>query len=176
LSSDHATVVSTGVTGITSYQTILSQTPVLSAQGGALSTNSLLANIPNVFTADSLGATISGQGSTASAQSAASNLSITVGGHLVTASYVQSDARVNCGPVFTGSSQIQNLVIDGKTIIVTGAANQVVFFPSGGFVIINEQSTSKKAGLGTITVTALRVTLPNGTAIRVAVSKADIKC
>jgi hypothetical protein len=172
----NATVVNTSGTGVTSYQTIIAQTPFLSTTGGSLVATALQGNIPGVFTADSVGAKITGEGNVTSAQSTATNVTITVGGHVVTASYVQSNASASCGPVFTATAQVQNLVVDGSPVVVTGSPNQVVFFPAGGFVIINEQSSSKKGGTGSLTVTALRVSLPNGTAIRVAGAKVDIKC
>jgi len=171
-----ATIVSIVNGVVTSNQTLLAETGLLPITGGSLTNSQLLASINGVLTTDSVGATISGAGTATTAQSTATNLNLTIGGHTITASLLQANASASCGPVFTGSSQIQDLVIDGTPVTVTGAANQAVFFPSGGLVMINEQSVSKKGKAGSITVTALRVLLPNGTVIRIATTKADIKC
>src|SRR5207247_10575726 len=100
-------------------------------------------------------------GSTASAEAAVANVSLTAAGFFsgattITADFVMSRVAAVCaavGATVSGQAQIQALVINGQAVAVTGAANQIVFLSDGGFVIINEQI----AGAGGITVNALHV-------------------
>jgi hypothetical protein len=158
---------------IYSNQYLLAQTASLPLTGGAYNSSVAPASVTNVLSADTLAAVTTGQGGSCFSQAFAGNLSINAGGHVITATSVQATANASCG-VRNGSTQISNLVVDGTTITVTGAANQVIFFPTGGILVINEQSTSKK--VTSANVTGLRLNLPNTAEIRVAVAVADIKC
>jgi hypothetical protein len=79
---------------------------------------------------------------------------------LVTADFVGSTATATCDKngkaSVSASVNIQNLVVNGQAVTVTGAANQVVPFP-GGRIVINEQASDVTNGSGVITVTALHV-------------------
>lgn len=172
----NAIVVNTENPIVTSFQTILAQTLPLGAAGGSSNVTHGVVNIAGVLTADSLTASINGQLNKTVAQSSATNVNLTIGGHTITASYLQSDASATCGTGTAGSSIITNLVIDGTPVTVTGAPNQTIFFPTGGVIVINKQSVSKKGGTTSITVTALHVLLPYGDNINIATSQASIKC
>ena len=160
---------------VTSNQTILSQTGLLPASGGSLSANYVQANAGEAITIDSLNAAVSGTGNQTIAQSSATGVNITVNGNTITADHVASTATATCGNT-TGSSQINNLVVNGTPVTVTGSPNQTVYLTAGSFIIINEQSTNKKVKGKNISVTALHVIIPNGADIRVATSRAEIKC
>jgi len=56
-----------------------------------------------------------------------------------------------------GDSRVENLVINGQPITVTGAPNQTVTLPNGT-AIINEQVSSIVGNTGELTVNALHVT------------------
>jgi hypothetical protein len=172
----NAIVVNTSNPVVTSNQTILAQTPLLPASGGYLVADAVSAEIAGVLTANTLNASITGQNGSTTSEASATGLSITISGNVISASSVHSTAIASCGATLSGKSVIENLVINGTPVIVTGAANQAVYLPGGGMIILNEQSVSRKAKPATITVTGIHIILPNGSDVRVASAKADIKC
>jgi hypothetical protein len=137
--------------------------------------NSSYASIGNTLTIDSLNASTSGLANQTVSSSTATGLNVTVNGYVITADYVSATATATCGST-SGNVQIQNLVINGAPVTITGAANQVIFFPTGGFVMINEQSTSKKIKAKNLNVTGLRIVFPNAADIRIASVRSEIKC
>lgn len=172
----NAIVVNTGNYVVVSNQSIFAQTPFLPATGGMQTAGQFNASIPGVLSIDTLTAQISGQGNQTTAQASATNVQLNIGGHVLSARSLQSTATTNCGGTVTGSSQIDQLVLNGTTINVTGLPNQTVFLPSGGLLIINEQSTSKRGSSATLTVTAIHLILPYGSDVRIASARSEIKC
>jgi hypothetical protein len=172
----NAIVVNTQSTIVTSNQTILAQTALLPTTGGSLQAGAAPATIPGVFSADALTASITGSGDRSVSQAAATNVSITIGGNVITATSVQSSATAVCGPLLSGNAVVENLVVNGTPITITGAPNQSIFLPGGGMILINQQSISKKGKVGSITVIGLHIILPYGSIIDVASTKAEIKC
>ena len=175
----HATGLNATITTIqngtvTSNQSLFANTGFLPAAGGSLTANAAQAVIEGVLTAETLDATVTGAGSQTTSASSVSLLNVTVGGKVITADYLSSSATATCGSA-SGTSLVQNLVIDGTPVVVTGEPNQLVFFPTGGFVMINEKTTAKGKAKN-VTVTALRIVLPNAADIRVAQSRAEVKC
>lgn len=170
-----ATITTINNGTVYSNQYLLAQTTALPLTGGSYNAQQAPASIGTVLNADSLYAVVTGQGSSTLAQAFASQLSIAAGGHTITASSVQTTASASCR-LRSGSTQISNLVVNGTTITVTGAANQTVFFPTGGLLIINEQPNSKKGNTTSSTVTGLHLIVPNKADIKIAVASADIKC
>jgi hypothetical protein len=171
----NATIWNFGAT-VTSRQIILAQTKLLPGTGGAESATLSDAAIAGTLTAEFLQSSTTGQDNYTLSQSSATNLNITVGGNVITASSMQSTATAGCGSVFSGSSVLNDLVINGVPVVVSRAANQTIYLKNRGMIIINEQSTSKKGGLGSIQVTALHIIIPNVADIRIATSRAEIKC
>jgi hypothetical protein len=172
----NAIVVNTQQPIVTSNQTILAQTAALPATGGSQQASATAVSIPGALSADALTASANGVGDRTVSQSSATNLNITIAGNVITATSVQSSATAVCGSSPGGSTTIENLVVNGNPVTVTGAANQAIFLPTGGMIMINEQSVSKKGGKGSIVVTGLHLILPNGSDIRIASAKAEIKC
>jgi hypothetical protein len=172
----NATVMNTSGAIVTSNQTILSQTSALPATGGSGQASLLQASITGTLTADSLGAVTSAQNGTTRSESAAKTLSLTIGTNVIAASTITSTATSTCGPITTASTQITNLMVNGTSITVTGAANQAIYLSNGGFILLNEQSTSKKGSTGTVTVSGLHIIVPNKADIRIATATAGIKC
>ena len=170
----NATIMTQQNGGIVSHQTILSQTGFLPAAGGNLSASHGQATIDGVLTADSLSASTSGQGNQTISQATATNLNITVAGNVISADYLSATATATCSAA-TGSSQIQNMVVNGTPVEITGAANQAIYLSNGGFILINEKSISK-GKTKNINVSALHVIIPNAADIRVATARAEIKC
>jgi len=170
----NATIMTQQNGGIVSHQTILSQTGFLPASGGNLSASHEQANIEGVLTAETLNASTSGQENQTISQASATYLNITVGGNVITADYASASATTTCNAT-TGSSQFQNLIVNGTPVVVTGTANQAIYLSNGGFILINEQSTSK-GKTKNINVSALHIIIPNAADIRVATARAEIKC
>jgi hypothetical protein len=172
----NAIVMNTQNYVVTSTQTILAQTLALPAAGGTDQTSASQASIPGVLTAETLTASTTGVNGSTSSDASATNVTITVSGHVITVGSMQATASATCGPLMSATSQVTNLVVDGNPVVVTGAANQMIFFPAGGYIVINSQVSSKKGGSATMTVTALHMVTPNGADITIAQAVAGIKC
>lgn len=160
---------------VVSNQTILSQTGLLPVSGGNLNSAYSQAFIEGSLSIESLNASVSGQANQTVSFSSATNLYVTVDGNVITADYAEANATTTCGTA-SGSVQVQNLVVNGTLVVVTGTPNQMVYLSSGGFLIINEQSSSKKVKAKNISVTALHIIIPNGADIRIATARSEVKC
>src|SRR2546430_16470465 len=79
-------------------------------------------------------------------------------GNQMSADFLMARSAASCGPgpSVAGSSQLQNLVINGQTITVTVAPNQTVQLPNGT-ATINEQSSSVVGSSGGLAAIALSV-------------------
>ena len=171
----NATITTTQNGTVVSNQTILSQTALLPASGGSLFASHGEAIIEGALSVDTLTASTSGQNSQTTSQATATDLNVTVNGNVITADYAAATATATCGAA-SGSTTIQNLVVNGNPVTITGAPNQTVYLSAGSFLIINEQSTNKKVKGKNINVSALHIIIPNGADIRVATARAEIKC
>jgi hypothetical protein len=172
--SGRATVVHATVLGV--IDDTYSDTGPLPSSGGAREASLLKAQVPGLLDAKVLHATTIGQGDHSRSEVSVANLSLTVEGNTISANFLMARATAQCqpgGPTVSGSSEIAVLVINGKTIAVTGEPNQTVNLPVGK-VVINEQDTSK--GPGDITVTALHVVIPGVADVVIAQAHADITC
>ncbi len=171
--SGQATVVRANVLGL---QTALSDTGPLPPSGGALEASLLDANVPGLLTAEVLHASTVGQGQESNSEASVANVNLTVGGNAIAADFLAARARAACGgsgPGTSGSSEIAALSINGQTIAVTGAPNQRVDLPLGGYVIVNEQTTARP---GDITVNALHVSIPGVADVIISSAHADVTC
>jgi hypothetical protein len=86
-----------------------------------------------------------------------SGVSLTVSGNQITADFLMANSTASCSPAVFGSSQLQNLVINGQSVTVTGSPNQTIALPNGT-VIINRQAQSIGLTTASLTVDALNVT------------------
>jgi len=159
---------------------VLSDTKPLPPSGGAQEASLLNASVPGLLNAEVLGALTIGQGDQSRSEASVANLSLTIGGHSISADFLMARAMALCtpnGPTVSGSSEILGLVIDGQIVTVTGEPNQTILLPAGaGKVVINEQSSSVSGNTGDITVNALHV-IVNGVAdITISSAHADITC
>ena len=171
--SGQATVVRAQVLGA---DVVLSDTGPLPKSGGALEASLLEAEVPGVLEAEVLHASTVGQGRESNAEASVANFSLTVGGNNIAADFLASRARAACeasGPVTSGSSEIAALTINGQTIAVSGQPNQRVDLVAGGYVIINEQTSSRP---GDITVNALHVVVPGVADVIISSAHADVAC
>jgi hypothetical protein len=142
---------------------IRAATGSLSIGGGGAHASLLVGDVPGSATggvvtlaAGTLHSAIVGLAATGGAASM-SNVSLTVSGNQISADFLMARGTASCSPAVVGTSQLQNLVINGQSIIVTGAANQTVTL-SNGSVIINKQVSSIGGTSASITVDALNVT------------------
>ena len=127
-------------------------------------------SIPSVFNGEVLSAgTMSWSDEVDSVVSLA-NLTLNVSGTTISADFVLTRASQVSGAAPTGLTMIDNLVINGVPISVTGAPNQTVAIPSGS-VILNEQ---KATGNG-ITVNAIHISNQGKNDVVLASATAGIK-
>lgn len=95
--------------------------------------------------------------------------------HRMTADFVQATSHADCRGAWA-NGEVDNLVIMGESITVTGAANQVVDGP-GFHVVLNEQVDDSSGGTFSITVNALHAVLTNSNLIVIVGSAhSDITC
>src|SRR2546428_3374862 len=90
------------------------------------------------------------------AEAAMESVSLTVSGNGISSDFLMARSNANCGPAIAGSSQLQNLVINGQPITVTGNPNQTVSLPNGT-ATINEQTLAAAGSTAELRVVALHV-------------------
>src|SRR5438093_13603712 len=90
------------------------------------------------------------------------NVNLTVSGNGITSDFLTAWSNASCaaGPMVLGGMTVENLVINGQPIFVTGAPNQTVSLPNGT-AVINEQTSSIVGTTAELSVTALHVTPPD---------------
>jgi hypothetical protein len=155
----------------------LADTGPLPASGGALET-SVLQVSNDGLSADVLHASTVGEGSQTRSEASLADVSLTIGGNTVSASFLSSHAATVCqaqGPSVSGESQIVDLAINGQPIVVAGSPNQTVLLPNGR-IVINEQSGGVSGNTGQMTVTAVHVVVDGIADIALAYAHADIMC
>src|SRR5436309_7197382 len=92
-----------------------------------------------------------GTGPTTRAEGSMGAVGLTVSGNQISSDFLMARSNASCGPSVAGSSELVNLVINGQSIAVTGAANQTVALPNGS-AIINEQVPTVGATSGELIV------------------------
>jgi len=141
----------------TATTTIVSDTGSLGGTNDARDASELTTSVPSLLTAETLySATISWSNEVDSSASV-NNLNVTVGGVVITATFVLTMVSSAQGPN-SGITMIDNLAVNGTPISVTGKKNQSVAIP-GGQLTINETTNSA----GTMTVNGLHI-IENGVA------------
>ncbi len=154
-------------------------TGTLLVSGGAQEASSLGASAAGAFSAGVLHTSTIGQENAVATEASVADIwvnssSFFFAGGSITADFVMSRATATCaafGATVIGVVEVDGLVIDGQSIVVTGQANQVAFV-DGNVVIINEQVV----GAGFITVNALHVMTSTGVELIFASSIAGITC
>ena len=165
--------------------TVISDTGSLPGSGGELQTSLLDLSVPDLLTAEVAHASTVGQGDRSRSEASVANLNLVVGTNSITADFLMARAMAVCGAAPTGSSEIENLVVNGETITVGTQPNQTISIPDGK-IVINEQTGSFSGNNGnnsnsSITVNALHVTVNNPvtggvTDVIIASAHADINC
>jgi hypothetical protein len=136
--------------------TTLADTGTLSGTTDARDASQLTGSIPSLLGAEVLHATTIGWPDQVASEASLGNLNLTVAGITVSADLVMARALAVLGAVGSGSSNIDNLVINGIPIGITGQPNQTIAIP-GGQVVINEQTLSATGSK----VNALHITVGN---------------
>lgn len=170
----------------------VADTGPLPSSGGSLdaSVNTLSELIgTSLVTGTTAKATTVGAGEQSLSNAAIQTLNLAALGIDVQATVVSSTAKATCdandNASVTGSSQLVNLVVQGRPVTVA-PPNTVIPLPLGGSLIINEQIVDQAApNIASITVNALRLVIPaqlegyddkDFLRITVASSHADIVC
>ena len=112
-----------------------------------------------LLSVETLHAATIAQGDRVRSEASLANVSLSVAGNTVSASFLMARAMAVCtgsGPAVSGSSELANVTINGQPIAVSGAPNQTVSVPPVT-VHINKQSSTTNA----IDVTALEVVVAN---------------
>lgn len=153
------------------------------AAGGEFETS--LLDIDNgVLTADVAHSTVIAGNGVSRAEASMADVTLNVGGHVITADFVMARAVASCSgltPSVSGLVSIDNLMIDGKAQTVTLDPNQgiVVNDLSGheiGRVAVNEQTTTTNGTDASITVDGLHVLLTDVAEVVLFQAHADISC
>jgi len=150
------TVTATGTT-------IRAAACALSISGGEADAAPSVGDIPGSATggvvtlaASAMHSAVVGSGPTTRAEGSMGAVGLTVSGNQISSDFLMARSNASCGPSVAGSSELVNLVINGQSITVTGAANQTVALPNGS-AIINEQVQTVGGTAGELTVNALHV-------------------
>jgi hypothetical protein len=150
------------VTVPTTGTTVRAATGSLSTSGGTADASLMVADIPSAITggaaslsAGQMHSAISGITATHS-ESSSANLNLSVSGNQITADFLMARSFASCPAAVSGDVQVSNLVINGQSITVTGAANQTIALPNGT-VVINKQSSSVSPPTATATISAIYV-------------------
>src|SRR5204862_6319052 len=85
-------------------------------------------------------------------ESSMADIRLSVSGNQITADFLMARSAASCSPAVSGSVQVNNLVINGQSITVTGAPNQTVTLANGS-VGTNKQSWSVSGSTATLQVT-----------------------
>src|SRR5438270_11448338 len=172
--SGRATVVDATVVGLPPV--VIGDTGPLPSEGGSQDGSLLDTSVPGWLSVNVVHATTVAMGDASRSEASVANLNLTVAGNNIGASFLMSRAEAHCSPAVFGNSEIVELTINGKTIDVSGAPNQMVDLPAGGTPTINEQSQNVQGNHADITVTALHVIVPGVADIAIARAHADITC
>lgn len=121
--------------------TVLADTGALGGTTDALQASALTGNVPSLLTGDVLHATTIGWPDQVASEASLGDLALSVAGTTIGADFVMARALAVLGAAGVGTSNIDNLSINGVPIPISGAPNQTIYIP-GGLVVINEQQTS----------------------------------
>jgi hypothetical protein len=178
--SGHAAVVNAEALGT---RTVLSDSGLAPANGGALEASMITANVPGLLTAEVLHASVVAQGNCSRSEASIADVVFSVPGVLdLKAGLVMARACAECNrgtPSARGESEIASLTINDTAIATSSQPNQKVTLRNAD-VLINEQLIT---GTEEITVNALRIIVedpikPGHRQLEVVIASAhaDIHC
>jgi hypothetical protein len=128
-----------GLLGTTT--TVLGSTGTLSGSSDARDASQLTGDVPSLLTGEVLHASTLGWPDQVASEASLADLALSVAGTTISADFVMARALAILGAAGAGTSNIDNLSINGLPIAVSGDPNQTIAI-SGGVVVVNEQQTS----------------------------------
>ena len=141
--------------GLLSTTTSLADTGTLTSINDALDASQLTGSVLSLLNAETLSAATISWPDQVDSEASLANLKVSLAGVGISADFVMAQASQVLGAAGTGSSELDNLSVNGVPVFVTGELNQVVGIP-GGQMIINEQTISST---GQAVVNALHVSV-----------------
>src|SRR5919106_4584198 len=135
--------------------TVLASTGTLTSSSDAREASASSGNVSGLLTGETLHASTIGWPDQVASEASLAGLSLGVGTTRIGADFVMARALALLGSGGAGTSNIDNLSINGSPVAVSGAPNQTIPI-LGGLLVINEQQTS---AAGTV-VNALHVVVP----------------
>lgn len=168
--------------GMLGLHWVVGNTGQLPSAGGSVNLTVGATNLPGIVNVGMAQVSISGSGGVSTSQAQVQGFTaVFVHGSVTnTISFdtVQAIAEARCttnGIELSAGTQIQGLVINGVSIVTTGAVNQVISVP-GGTIVLNAQLTSTSTNYGEISAAAIFVDLVDCFSGVIAFAKADISC
>ena len=155
----------------TATTTTLADTGSLGGATDARDTSQLTGSIPSLLSGEVLSATTIGYPNEVDSAASLAGLNLNVAGVSVSADFVMAQASQVLGAPGNGTSNIDNLSINGMPIHVTGTPNQTVAIP-GGQLVINEQTISTD---GATVVNALHVIVNDVADVVIASATAGVR-
>lgn len=159
-----------GALGLLSTTTSLSDTGTLAGSTVAREASQVTGSIPSLLGAEVLSASTIAWPNEVDSEASLANLNLSLAGIGITADSVVAQASQVAGAAGTGTTTIDNLLVNGVPVAITGAPNQIIAIP-GGQLIINEQTISST---GTAAVNALHVTVTGVADVVIASATAGI--
>jgi hypothetical protein len=120
---------------------VLGSTGTLSGSSDARDASQLTGDVPSLLTGEVLHASTLGWPDQVASEASLADLALSVAGTTISADFVMARALAILGAAGAGTSNIDNLSINGLPIAVSGDPNQTIAI-SGGVVVVNEQQTS----------------------------------
>jgi len=130
----------------------------------------LTGSIPAVLSGEVLNAATYSYADQVDSMASMGNVGLTLAGVTIAADSVAAEASQVLGGAGVGSTYIDNLVINGMPVAVTGSPNQLIAIP-GGQIVLNEQAISST---GSTVVNAMHVTLNGIADVVLASARASI--
>jgi hypothetical protein len=148
----------------------LADTGTLGGTTDAREASQLSGEVTSILTGTTLHATTIGWPDQVASQASLADLALAVAGTSVGADFVMAEALAIRDTAGSGTTNIDNLAVNGVAVSVTGAPNQTIPIP-GGRVVINEQ----QAFAGGLVVNALRVVVDGVADVVVGSATAGIR-
>ena len=159
-----------GALGLLTTTTSLADTGTLSGTDVAREASQDTGSIPSLLGAEVLSTSTIAWPNEVDSVASLANLNLSLAGIGIAADSVVAQASQIAGAAGTGTTTIDNLLVNGVPVAITGTPNQVVAIP-GGQLIINEQTISST---GTAVVNALHVTVAGVADVVIASATAGI--
>ena len=168
--SGQARVVQTSIfspLGLTT--TVLADTGTLGGANDAREASMLEGHTGSTVAGETLHATTIGWADQVESEASLAGLSVSVGGAVISADFVMARASAVQGQAPGGDVSIDELLINGVLIPISGLPNQTIGIP-GGQVVINEQAASSTG----IVVNALHIAVTGVADVVVASAMASV--